>query len=290
MECAGNEDTNAYLREGPDHWGAEHYQVPDQRVSIPGAVITDYTDFHLEEVEAIKSRGGELTLVREQIKLPCYAGATECAVEDVGTFFWQLPSKEATCHLFSARAELVEGLEIEDANGRPNLLRRGDDDSTRESETRLASAAVSSTKLTLMVCTSLRIIAPALLRRMLPLSEMSIISYVNQQDRFLYQEIIEEIKKQLWHSRQQQCQRELGRRRGEYARQAAEQQAVLDGETAMIAPNYFVTSAGEVWYAYHCRPIVVKANPRSDCYSALPVVLKEEDVWIYLQNRGGKVQ
>ena len=288
VECAGNEEANAYLREGPDHWGAEHYQVPDQRVSIPGAVVTDYTDFHLEEVEAIKSRGGELTLVRDQIKLPCYAGATECEVEDVGTFFWRLPSKEATCHLFSARAEMVEGLEIEDANGRPvfyaeeTMIRLEKRDAISKCGSVLHRTDFDGLYLT-------EDNRSALLRRMLPLSEMSIISYVNQQDRFLYQEIIEEIRKQLWHSRQRQCQRELGRRRGEYARQAAEQQAVLDGETAMIAPNYFVTSAGEVWYAYHCRPIVVKADPRADCYSALPVALREEDVLHYLRNRGERI-
>ena len=107
-------------------------------------------------------------------------------------------------------------------------------------------------------------------------NEMSVVLYANQQDSFLYDEVIALIQAEMTELHHQQCQQQAEMRAGEYARRAAEQQASLDGETAMIAENYFAAAAGEVWYTYQCKPIVVLAIPSDNCYSALPVRLTEK--------------
>lgn len=116
-------------------------------------------------------------------------------------------------------------------------------------------------------------------------SEMSLATYTNQQNSFLYHELVEQIQKRMRSAHQERCRLDESRRRAHYAHRAAEQHAISDGETVHLGNGQFVTAAGAVWYHYRCRAMVVKARSTSGCFAALPVQLSEEDFDNYLRRR-----
>ena len=284
--CEGNQkDEDPWVRQGPLHHGRKYHRLKDPTSFMDKMIVTDHIQFRLEEVEAIRSADGEITLTRDRLVLPCRVGDTFCQVEGEGTFYWRPPTEDGKCHFFSALEEPVEGMEIVDAHGLTNFY----DEKTmlrlerRGSVSRCGSVVHRTDFKNIFLTEDLE--AP-LMKRPIDPSEVSIITYANQQDKFLYSEVVDTIRNELEQLRKQQCLRDRGRMRGEYARQAAEQQALMDGETAMVAPGHFVTASGEIWYAYHCKPLVVKAVPKSECFSALPVELSSADFQLYLRNRG----
>ena len=206
-------------------------------------------------------------------------------VEGHGTFIWSDFEAEQKCHYFSALPQPVVGMDIVDAQGRTTfysertMLRL----EKRGSVSRCGSVIYHTDFDNLFLTEDLW---SEQLVRPLAASEVSIVTYANQQDKFLYGEIIDTIKDELRAMGVNQCKISRHIKQNEYARQAAEQQARLDGETAMVSPNHFVTAAGEVWYSYQCRPVIVTAAPDNLCYNALPVRLRPEDERRYYHRLG----
>ncbi len=125
------------------------------------------------------------------------------------------------------------------------------------------------------------------LRRLHP-AEISITTYSNSKDNWLFSQTTKERNKSLLALQQRQCKRDIRVRAGQHALRAAEQGALADGETASLGDGHFITSSGEVFYSYRCRPITVRARHTSDnkCYDALPVTLREADYQAYYKSRG----
>ena len=201
-----------------------------------------------------------------------------------GLSFGMMPDEVENCRIYSALPSPITGQELVDAQGRKvfyqeeNMIRL-----EKRTVVSKCGALLHQTDFSRLYLTE--DLNHDLASRPIPPSEMSIVTYANQQDSFVYEEVVSLIESELAELRHQQCQREKDMRAGEYARQAAEQQASLDGETAMISENHFATAAGEVWYTYQCKPIVVLATPADDCYSALPVRLTLTDQEDYINNR-----
>ena len=264
-----------FRAEGPRRWGASYWADPEPRHFFPRAVITDYITIKTEKVDAYRDNNGRLTTVTG-LHLPCLESDEKCVVEGHGTYVWKATTAEERCHYYSALPRPVTGLDIVDAQGRTTfysettMLRL----EKRGSISRCGSVMYRTDFDNLFLTEDLW---ATKVSRPLAASEVSVVTYANQQDKFLYHEVIDTIKEELQEMNVNQCN--LGRhvKEGEYARQAAEQQARLDGETAMVSPNHFVTAAGEVWYSYRCRPIIVRATPDNLCYNALPVQLAPDD-------------
>ena len=283
--------------EGWDHWKLETPSVwggwmpgnPDWNTEYDKMTVTDYYEFDMLELTAEKAPDGSISIPGHPdnpLTLPseCTVDGEGCVAGDAGTFIWEKPDDLESCRIFSALPDPITGQEFVDAQGRTVFYQ--DDHMIR-----LEKRTVISKCGTLLYQTDFsnlyltEDLENEVAKRPVPANEMSIITYANQQDSFVYEEIVSLIASELKELRQQQCQREMDMRAGEYARRAAEQQASLDGETAMIAENYFATAAGEVWYTYRCKPIIVLAIPSDDCYSALPVRLAASDEEDYVQNR-----
>ena len=274
---------SVFLKEGPEHWGQNYTRLSYEVQKYENAHVTDYYELFVEEVPAQRTADGTITLENELLVLPCKLPAKECRSKHHGTFLWDDPTEEERCRYFSALEEELVGREITDAKGRiyfyheQHMLRVEKRASFTRCKGRLYHTDFDNLFLT-------PDIYHESFERPIPLSEVSVLTYANQQDSFLYKEIVDMVKRELVNLRANQCKLEKDRQRGEYARQAAELQAVLDGETAMVGDNRFVTAAGEVWYSYTCRPVVAIADPDEGCYSAMPVKLLPHDLEVYLSN------
>ena len=117
-------------------------------------------------------------------------------------------------------------------------------------------------------------------------SELSIATYSNLKDDFLYGAVTNYLKLELSRVLQKACEDELADRQMAYGRLAAEQAAAVASSTAYLGRGRYVTAAGEAWYQYTCRPILATALDRPDCYEALPVQLAPKDLYVYLRTRG----
>jgi hypothetical protein len=222
---------------------------------------------------------------RSQSILPCLAGREACALS-TGTWLWKRPSEKDSCPYYLARK--VVGIQVE---GMENDRRVETFLSTDGSMVRLMK------KPGIVACNHLlhptnyenlfltkALDEPLFQRRVHP-GEMSIMTYVNIQDEFLYGVLTDYIKEEfrtlVWRS----CQRDLERRAQAYASLAAEQRATLDGETTSLGNGWFATASGEAWYKYQCRETKVLATDLPICYSALPVILSTEDRKRYIHDR-----
>ena len=268
---------------GPEYWGQDFWSTADPRTEYYHGHVTDYTDITLDEVEAVQGVDGSVTLLHERVVLPCDVKEEKCATDADGTFLWRAPSADESCRYFSSLPEAITGLELIDAHGRTkfyneeNILRL----EKRNSFSRCGSVLFRTDFDNLFLTEDLE---NEKFQRDIPTEEISTVTYANQQDSFLYQEVVDYVRRELAQLKEQQCKSVRNNKKGEYARQAAEQQAILEGETTMVAPNQFVTAAGEVWYTYHCRPLTVMAKTDGQCYSGLPVELSSHDLQRYHEN------
>ncbi len=109
-------------------------------------------------------------------------------------------------------------------------------------------------------------------------------TYSNTKDSYLYDEMGKNLIRALRALREEQCKANKRTKTGRYAARAAEQGAVMNGETASLGRDQFVTSAGRAWYQYRCKRIMVTARTTNDgmCYNSLPVFMGEEDYKEYV--------
>ncbi len=124
-------------------------------------------------------------------------------------------------------------------------------------------------------------------RRPIHEDQVSIATYSNTKDSYLYGEMGKNMVRALRALREEQCKVNKKTKTGRYAARAAEQGAVMNGETASLGRDQFVTAAGEAWYQYRCKRIMVTARRTDDglCYNSLPVTMSEEDYKEYVALR-----
>lgn len=228
---------------------------------------------------------GKIRLAENDLLLPCRLDEEWCGTAWHGSFRWKKPSPEVQCPLYRARSKPVLGIVIND-KGRDVFLASGPKEMLRlemKKGISMCGGVVYPTDFPNLFLTEDSHLRP--FNRDLHPSEASIFAYINQQDSFLYRDLTDAMEITIRHIQGRECQEDQRREQAEYARQAAEQGALLDGDTARLFENHFVTSAGEVWYRYQCRPIQVQARRTTGCYSSLPVSLSEEDFTSYLASR-----
>jgi hypothetical protein len=249
-------------------------------------VVNLHFEFTINQLTGMVDLEGKVTILEDQIHLPCPVEKRGCAVSQKGhrTYAWEPPTELQTCPYYKVRN--VTGIDVTDQEGHVIFMSRD------ASMVRLMKGSPLSRCGGVMYATDYdnlflteELDHPSFLRGLHP-SEMSVITYANQQDGFLFGKVNENIQTEAIAVHREQCEKE-GRRRGrDYARQAAEQHAVKDGETAHLGNGRFVTAAGEAWYRYQCRQTKVQGRETNDCYNALPVRLSSEDLFLYAIAQG----
>lgn len=236
----------------------------------------------VEQPATINPENGEVVLYLPQTILPCHSTAKACIAAS-GTHLWGPPSAAEACLLHNVRK--VKGTEVTDNTGRITFV------STDGAMVRLirGSPRVDCGKLVFGTNYQQLFLAPDLtaitfLRPLHP-AEMSVTTYANQQDAFLYHALSAQIRNELKAVVAEDCQRAKVKSKQAYARKIVEQQAALDGDTAHMGDGWFTTAAGDAWYRYRCRDILVVGKDLDRCYSALPVILRTEDEKAYREAR-----
>lgn len=96
---------------------------------------------------------------------------------------------------------------------------------------------------------------------------MSISTYVNNRDDYLYSYLVDQIDKELSSVLQHDCEQRIKRTKQDYFLKHAHPGII----TYTLGNGTFATAAGEVLYFYQCLRVKVKALEESLCYSDLPV-------------------
>lgn len=261
-------------------------------------VLVDHYKVTVNHREAfVDNDSGRIIIPTLSLELPatCVAAGGSCITQDHGTFTWNYDEIERdSCPYFSAR--LVSGVEVEDKS--ENTVEGTDEPFSESGKT---TVFLSEAKAMLRI----RVKHPALrvcgggkvfetehpdfvltrqvdhpkFARPLHQSEFSILSYVNMQDAFIYHEVLDNVATLASRWRHEQCEKRAASASIAFARKAAEQQAVADGETAALGDGQFITAAGEAWYHFSCKEITVKAKLIDNiCYDALPIELSARDL------------
>ena len=312
---AGKEDTNEPLvKNGIARWVQQtvghQFPVPHQQArcyggvvwewgsKFPGIVATDFHELELLERKATVDEDGTLTLELEERVLKGEVGTAECTVHaqhcvagEHGTFIWAAGNDyRDTCNLYRAREQASSGREVTtvDKNGREQVVFV----STDESMLRLVlgprkercGAEVRATDYSKLYVTEMAGVKD--FQRPISPAEVSILTYANQQDTYLYHALGEFVLKEVNDALKEACLREVEAQEKRFAEVAAATRVRLDGDTAALGNGRFATASGEVWHTYSCREILARAVDKDDCFSALPVQIGKEDEARYWQRRG----
>ena len=285
---AGNVDSALNCEGAEVEWKLMQNYKPWKKTG-KGMVGFEHAKLSVHQLWATVDVAGQVTVEDDTpVRLPCLIDEEGCALEgDRATYVWDLPTEQESCPFFLARD--VEGVELPDENGEPVFV------STDGSMLRLNRRAPQSHCGGVVYSTQYEqlflaprepdsVQVPAFRRPIHP-SVMSPTTYVNQQDEFIFHKLVEEMNERFRLAQQARCKESALRATAEYARRAAEQHAISDGETVHLGRGQFVTAAGEVWYHYQCWPVTARAREVAGCYSSLPVRLTKQDFSRYLKLR-----
>ena len=238
----------------------------------------------LKEEQATIS-GGRVVLSSMGKVLPCAASLGHCSTNE-GTYTWDPP--QVGCKLYRARKDPVQGQEATTELGTTFL-------STDGAMLRLIKkAAVSECGAVVYATDYERLFLVEAeeaekssdFARMIHPSEVSIVTYANQQDAFLFDRATDYFKEELTSVLRKDCESGSRKRNRAYARLAAEHRSTVDGETVALGEGFFATAGGEAWYRYRCRALTVRALSEDRCFSAMPVRLAEADARAWQRTRG----
>ena len=277
MRCQGEEIQWSHMQQHKP-WKRNGY----------GMIGYEHTKVMLHKVWATTDPTGIVTIEDDRVQLPCPLDHKGCITDRATTYVWDPPTEKDRCPFFLTRD--VEGVEVPDEEGKPVFV------STDGSMLRLDRGSPQSHCGGIIYQTQYPqlflaprgpgvVVIPEFRRPVHP-SVMSPTTYTNQQDSFIFHKLIEEMNERFMLAQKARCEDAATKATAEYARRAAEQHAILDGETVHIGRGQFVTASGEVWYHYQCYPVTVRARETEGCYSSLPVTLTQKDFDRYLQARG----
>ena len=247
-------------------------------------VVWIQLDITLRSEEVVASHQDySVTVHRTQVILPCRTSNGGCIHPSAGTFLWDQYHPDLDCNLYKLRH--TKGIDVIDEQGEVTYLSQDGSMVRLDKEEPISRChhVVFRTQYPHLFLTEV-LDSPHYNRPLHP-SEMSTITYANQQDSFLFGELTAIIKQEYSAVRQHLCQQKLQHRRGAYAQAAAEQRMLKDGETVFLGEGWFALASGEVWYRYHCRALQVSAYNHESCFDSLPVRLAEPDLHRYLSDR-----
>ena len=247
-------------------------------------VVFVQLDIILQGEEIVADNTAHTIMVHSsELLLPCRLPEGGCIHPTEGTFLWDPNDVNLQCPLYQLR--ITKGVDIVDKQG--DITYISQDGSMvrldkRDPQSTCQEVVFQTQYPRLFISEQLH---HAEFQRPLHPSELSTITYANQQDSFLYGELTALIKKEYSAVRHQVCLQKIRHQKGAYAQAAAEQKVLRDGETVFLGEGWFALASGEVWYRYLCRPLQVTAINKEICYDSLPVQLSRQDLNRYLIER-----
>ncbi len=285
--------TDVHCEGGYEWFERQQWGHKEREAGVKGAsnmMRKDHINLELSVVRATVDSAGRVLDNDNQVFLPCDLREESCTVQGWGTYVWREPDPAQRCPLYSTRPEAVEGSYLSAPETPEDVTFLSTDGSMIRLEKRdpvsLCGGLVHKTDYAHLYLTE--DLEQAEFLRPLHESELSLATYSNAKDEYLYHDVVGQFAKGLNRLREERCEQSRTQRSYDYARRAAEQKATLSGETAHLGGDRFVSAAGEVWYTYRCRPVIVRARETSGCYDSLPVRLTEDDQKRYLLARGHK--
>ena len=264
-----------------------------------GLVTSDFYEVQLHTRHAHVTEEGDVILGHNGKQLPCNVKMGGCDSGTEGTYVWDVPSgPDETCRLFTAREVLGVEVVADDqeapvAPGSKAHLYH------QTQSTVFVSTDQSMLRLTVQYppvsrCGSVvyrtdhpeffltREVFHRPFTRKLPASERSILGYVNLQDAFLYETVMDSIEDMARAWKKGQCEQRFAAESRAHARRLVGRGDRGDGQMNHLGGGRYLTKAGEVDISFRCRPVVVKAMASRDgkCYNALPVALTARDAAI----------
>ena len=217
------------------------------------------------------------------ITLPCPLSRLNCQTTQHGLFTWDHHTQDQLCPYYKTRQ--TSGIIVQDSQERSLYI------STDNSMIRLLLKEPISRCGHIIYKTNYEklFVSPDLEARKfqtnLPPTEMSVWTYANMQDSYMMGTLTRFIQQEFAAVHQHSCKSSITRDRFNYDRILAEQHGSTDGDTAALGGGYFLTVAGEAYYRYRCRRVIVRARATTTCYSSLPINLQREDYVRYLHDR-----
>ena len=261
-------------------------------------VASEYVELEMLERQATIDDKGVLTLELEERVLKgsmatggCVASTGLCESLEMGTFLWKpAPDDGEVCPFYRSRPEVIHGREVTTTNEQGATTRvfvSTDGSMIRlilgKERIRCESQVIETDYAKVFVSADLD---NEYFSRNLHSSEVSVTTYLNQQDGYIFGALGEHLNVAVNAALKASCEREVERQQLQFAEMAAADKARMDGETASIGNGRFATAAGEVWYTYECRKLVAQAMDKDECYSSLPVRLVGDDEARYMAQRG----
>ena len=288
----GHVNTFKYERAGQTTLTTDHVDCVGGEVSRWGrrynhVNIFTQTKIEIREIEFDIDADGAVIDGTGSHLLPCRQQRGACETQR-GTYVWQPLTAKQHCRYH--RARMSSGIRV---TGTEDQLSFFSTDGTMLRLTKLRRVAVCNRSVWATNYKKIFLtdeVNEQIFQKPLHIEEMSVITYVNQQDSFLYGTLTKAIKDEFAAVWRTQCHQERQDAREALGVKAAAQQVVAEGETTSLGNGWFATAAGEIWYKYQCDRIVVRGRNTKECYSSLPVALSDRDIhrWQAARTRHGK--
>ena len=269
-----------HTQSGPACIG-ENYHL--NGITYTDMVVSVARKFELFQYTATVDDEELLHIPQLAITLPCDFPQLYCKTSRHGTFTWENQNRANMCPYYQTR--ITKGIVVQDSQER-NLYISTDNSMIRlliqEPISRCGHIIYRTNYEKLFVTSDL---TAQTFRTDLPTTEMSVWTYANMQDNYMMGTLTRFIQQEFAAVHQYSCQSSMTRDRFNYDRILAEQHGSTDGDTAALGGGYFLTVAGEAYYRYRCRRVMVRARATEECYSSLPITLQRDDLVKYLHDR-----
>ena len=211
-----------------------------------------FDQLELREEEAVVTKEGKMILTGRGMELPCMGAQGFCTTGE-GTFIWTQPQKD--CNLYRARQAPVQGRETTTTDGSTTFI-SSDGAMLRLIKKEALSecgAVVYATDYARLFLVEQKV-AKLNFDQVIHPSEVSVVTYANQQDAFLFGEATSYFKRELKAVLQKDCESGSRRRSRAYARLASEHRSTMDGETVSLGEGYFATAGGRPGIGINAGP------------------------------------
>ena len=251
-----------YIKDGEVKCEGDLFYYRKKR--IDRAIVTEQWRITIEHEEYIAADNGDVTAHLSQVKLPCATIEGGCQTALV-TYVWTRPTEYCP----AAVTRTITGLEV--TNGAGDAVVMSTDGSLirliKETPVSMCGRIVYSTNYDRIYLYATTGVKP-FTKHVHP-SEVSIITYVNNRDDFLYHYVMTTIQDEFQRVIIENCKQKHTQSQLTQWLQHSDPGLA----TFFLGNGTFATASGETLYTYQCRPRVVAAMDLPHCFQSLPVEL-----------------
>ena len=245
-------------------------------------VVSQHVVLLLKSYVALVDDDNTMHVPETNRHLDCSATAGQCQLAR-RSYYWNPPAMEPYCPLYQTR--WVKGVTTEDEHAR-QVFTSTDGSMVRvlikdkASFPACGADRVQQTNYHNLFLVSASSSNPYFLRK-LPTREMSIVTYANNQDSFLYHDLKKKLKESHAATIHHDCVRRQQEQKQSLSGLVTEQVSLSEGISANLGNGYFASSAGDAYWRYKCKDILAYVRTTNRCYESVPVRLQPKDDYRY---------